>query len=335
MAEMINTITDQNQVRVHLKGADTQSYHEAFKEAIGGEINDNIYELKQGRTSVRSVYYTIAPGFELSISNSIYPKNVEVIKHSNNNPDIFYFSLINDGSIKHSFNNKEKTFEASSTAGVFINNGLFPVKAYIPAKKKLKSVDFKVTRQALEKMIPESVDIVQTLFRNNEPKGYHTSLPIELNTLLEDMFRFKKSEFGKKPLVMARGLELFTLLIRSVRNLVGQKELNGLHIDDHRRILKIKERLLSSFHEKIIVEKIAVEHGISESKLKRDFKALFNNSVYQFYTEAKMNEAFHRLKSGKYTVMEVGYDLGYNSLSKFSQMFKKLKGINPSEVMPV
>jgi YesN/AraC family two-component response regulator len=31
--------------------------------------------------------------------------------------------------------------------------------------------------------------------------------------------------------------------------------------------------------------------------------------------------------------MEVGYDLGYQNLSKFSEMFKKVKGIPPSEVI--
>ncbi|MCG8581409.1 MAG: helix-turn-helix domain-containing protein [Bacteroidales bacterium] len=48
-----------------------------------------------------------------------------------------------------------------------------------------------------------------------------------------------------------------------------------------------------------------------------------------------MDEAYRRLKTGQYSVTEVGYDMGYNSLSKFSEMFKKVKGINPKEVIPV
>lgn len=322
-------------VVVHLKEGNASNYHEAFKKDFGGEIKGNVFEFKQGRTHVRSVAYPIIPGFEIMISNSIYTKNIEMIRQPDDNPDLFHFYLINEGSIEQNFNNEEKQFEAGTTAGVFINNGLFPMHAHFPAFQRLKSVGFKITTQAIERMMPEAIEIMQTLFKDEEPLGYHTSLPIELDSLLNDMFRFKKSEFGKIPLVVARGLELFTLLMRSVKELVDKDELNGLHVDDYERLLKIRDQLLSSFDQKIIVEDIALEHGISVSKLKRDFKTLFDTSVYQFYTQAKMDEAYHRLQTGKYSVMEVGYDMGYNNLSKFSQMFKKLKGINPKEVKPL
>ena len=54
---------------------------------------------------------------------------------------------------------------------------------------------------------------------------------------------------------------------------------------------------------------------------------------HAFYNQARMDEAYRRLKSGRYSVSEVGYDMGYSSLSKFSSMFKKLKGILPNEVV--
>lgn len=47
-----------------------------------------------------------------------------------------------------------------------------------------------------------------------------------------------------------------------------------------------------------------------------------------------MDEAYRRLNSGKYSVTEVGYDLGYSNLSKFSEMFKRMKGIPPSQALP-
>ena len=120
-----------------------------------------------------------------------------------------------------------------------------------------------------------------------------------------------------------------------MKKLVDKDELNGLHIDDYERLLKIKERLLMSFEQKISIEELANDFGVSLSKLKRDFKTLFDTSVYQFYTQAKMDEAYRRLKTGEFSVSEVGYDLGYQNISKFSQMFKKVKGINPKEVVAV
>ncbi len=100
-------------------------------------------------------------------------------------------------------------------------------------------------------------------------------------------------------------------------------------------LMRIKKHLLDSLTDTINVEAIAEEFAISVSKLNRDFKALFDMTIYKFYTHAKMDEAYRRLQSGQYSVTEVGYDLGYNSLSKFSEMFKKVKGINPKEVVPL
>ena len=95
----------------------------------------------------------------------------------------------------------------------------------------------------------------------------------------------------------------------------------------------LKERLTSNLEEKFTIESLAEDFGVSSSKLKRDFKQLYDTSIYHFHTLAKMDEAFRRLKTGEYSVSEVGYDMGYQNLSKFSEMFKKIKGISPKEVI--
>ncbi|MBR8534094.1 helix-turn-helix transcriptional regulator [Carboxylicivirga sediminis] len=106
------------------------------------------------------------------------------------------------------------------------------------------------------------------------------------------------------------------------------------HPYENNRLLLIKKEIETQIESKISIEELASQFAISVSKLQRDFKTLFNSSVYQFFTHAKMDEAYRRLKTGRYSVMEVGYDLGYSNLSKFSQMFKKIKGVSPKDVIP-
>lgn len=111
------------------------------------------------------------------------------------------------------------------------------------------------------------------------------------------------------------------------------KQLNGLHADDYHRLQRIRKKIQSSLEEGIKPEALAEEFGINVSKLKRDFKPLFDSSVYQFFTHCRMDEAYRRLKTGEFSVMEVGYDLGYSNLSKFSEMFKKVKGVSPKDIV--
>lgn len=279
--------------------------------------------------------YPVLPGFEFTTTVAHHKNTILVEREPDNNPDLVYINLIKQGKFTRDYNNQEVEVEAGSSKGVFIYNGLFSMNITHAANTRLETISYTLSKTALLRFLPEAAGIYDSLFGSKEPVAYHTSLPLELDALVEDIFHFKKSEFGRIPLVVARSLELFTVLMNNVKKLVDTDELQGLHIDDYNRLLKIKDHLLSSFDQRISVEELASEFSISVSKLKRDFKTLFDTSVYQFYTHAKMDEAYRRLKSGEFSVMEVGYDLGYQNLSKFSQMFKKVKGINPKEVLPV
>lgn len=318
-----------------VKEGESKNYFEAMLRDFGGEVSGNTYEMAQGRTRIRMTSYPILPEFEIATTVAKHDNAVIVEREPDDNPERIYFNVIKEGNLIRDYNNQELYAEAGSSKGVFIYNGLFPMTIKHPNNTTLETVSYSITKKALMRLLPEAEEIYNSLFGTNEPVAYHTKLPLEMDALVEDIFHFKKSEFGKIPLVVARALELFTLLMRNVKKLVDKDELQGLHVDDYQRLLNIKDQLLSSFDQKVSVEEIASDFGISVSKLKRDFKTLFDTSVYQFYTNAKMDEAYRRLQSGEFSVMEVGYDLGYQNLSKFSQMFKKVKGINPKEVVPL
>lgn len=320
---------------LRIKEGQSKNYIEALMEAFGGKITGNTYEFNQGRTNIRMTSYPILPEFEIATTVATHHQAVIVERESDNDPNLVHINLIRKGSLTRDYNGKETHLEAGAIKGVFIYNGLFPMTIKHPAGTTLETINYNITKTALLRLLPEAEETFDSLFGSKEPVAYHTNLPVEFETFVEDIFHFKKSEFGRIPLVVSRGLELFTLLMKNVKKMVDKDELHGLHNDDYKRLLRIKEQLTSSFDQRISVENLANEFGISVSKLKRDFKTLFDTSVYQFYTHAKMDEAYRLLQTGEYSVMEVGYDLGYTNLSKFSQMFKKVKGINPKEVLPV
>ncbi len=77
---------------------------------------------------------------------------------------------------------------------------------------------------------------------------------------------------------------------------------------------------------------IAKETGISETKLKSEFKDVFGKTLFQYYSESQMEVAEDMLKSGQQSVKSIAYSLGYTHPGKFSVAFKKIKGISPSEI---
>lgn len=318
---------------IEIKEGPARNYIEALHQRFGGQVTSDTYSINITTLALHLTSYEIFKGIELVVTEGIYNKTMEARRIPDDDPDYIHINVFKEGQLTQHYSSKQELVEAGTTKGVFAHNGMFPLVAEFPANRNFKSIGFKFRKEALMKLMPEAIDTYENLFGEHKPITYHTSLPKEIERMTDDIFYFRESEFGNRSLVMARGLEAFTALWIMAKNHVVADDLNGLHADDYKRLLSIKEKLLSSFEQKIVIEDIAIEYGISVSKLKRDFKTLYDCSIYQFYTHAKMDEAYRRLKSGDYSVMEVGYDLGYQNLSKFSSMFKKVKGISPKEVL--
>jgi AraC-like DNA-binding protein len=324
---------DPDTSRLNLQEGEAMNYFLALQEVFGGEVSTHAYGVENATSRIRMNSYPAEPGMEIILTEAWFDSDLAMSREPDRNREYVHIYLVLEGTFNQSFKKSEVTVEAGTLKGAFAYNGLFHMNVLYPARQGLRSVAIKIHRESLETLLPEALDLFTSLFSDPEGVAYHARIPAELEKLCLEMFHFRDADFGSRSLVVARGMEALVILFDTIRKMRKNRELNGLHEDDFSRLQRIKNHILGHLDERISLEKLASEFGISVSKLKRDFKSLFDSSVYQFYTYARMDEAYRRLKSGKYSVMEVGYDLGYQNLSKFSEMFKKTKGISPSEVI--
>ncbi|MBR8534079.1 helix-turn-helix transcriptional regulator [Carboxylicivirga sediminis] len=308
------------------------NYIKALYEHFGGKYKDNHYHFRNTKTQIHAAIQYIADGIEIGIMDAIHYEPILLERVPDGNPDYLHLIIIHTGEFSQSYNNQHQHLEADSAKGIFFYNGMFPLVAEFPANMPYRSIAYKFKKEALKHLIPEALPQISKMYQTQGGLAYHIPTTSEVNQLVDDIFHYHKGGFGTSALIKARAIEAFAITLK-VMEQMDDDELNGLHIDDYNRLMRIKKHLQESFAGTINVEAIAEEFAISISKLNRDFKALFNTTIYKFYTHAKMDEAYRRLQSGQYSVTEVGYDLGYNSLSKFSEMFKKVKGISPSDVV--
>lgn len=80
------------------------------------------------------------------------------------------------------------------------------------------------------------------------------------------------------------------------------------------------------------IEKVARKVGISPTKLKNDFKAMHNTTLYQYFSARQMKAAHELLLQKEYSVKEVATFFGYENASKFSAKFQKELDVLPSQV---
>ena len=70
---------------------------------------------------------------------------------------------------------------------------------------------------------------------------------------------------------------------------------------------------------------------MSVSWFQRSFKQIVNYSPMQYILTIRMNNAASLLESTDYSMAEISAIVGYDNPLYFSRLFKKQKGVSPSE----
>jgi transcriptional regulator GlxA family with amidase domain len=103
----------------------------------------------------------------------------------------------------------------------------------------------------------------------------------------------------------------------------GQK----LHEDED--IVKAQEFIETNYQEKITVDELCDKLGIGRRTFERRFKKATNNSVVEYMQRVKIEAAKKQLETGRKTVSEVMYDVGYTDTKAFRDVFKKITSMSP------
>lgn len=104
---------------------------------------------------------------------------------------------------------------------------------------------------------------------------------------------------------------------------VGQKT----HGDSE--ILQAQEFIEEQYRNKISVEEITRRIGIGRRTFERRFKKATSNTVVEYMQRVKVEAAKKQLESGRKTVSEVMFEVGYTDTKAFRDVFKKVTGLSP------
>ena len=94
---------------------------------------------------------------------------------------------------------------------------------------------------------------------------------------------------------------------------------------------KILEYINNMICEPITIEELCGKFSISRSSLQTFFKNNLNTSPKKYINELKLSKSKQLIKENKYTISEIAFMLGFNSVHYFSRAFTQFYEINPSE----
>lgn len=99
---------------------------------------------------------------------------------------------------------------------------------------------------------------------------------------------------------------------------------------DRERILFARDYLIQHIGNPPSLPTLARIAGLNEFKLKRGFREMFNNSLFGYLAEYRLEQARHQLLDTQKSITEIAFDLGYSSPQHFSTAFRKRFGVAPT-----
>jgi AraC-like DNA-binding protein len=104
--------------------------------------------------------------------------------------------------------------------------------------------------------------------------------------------------------------------------------------DDIVRIKQVESLLLEDFSMPApSLDHLARIAAMSSSKLKAVFKEIYGMPIFQYYQKQRMQKAKAMLLSKKYSVNQVGSEVGYSNLVNFNKAFEKTFQQLPNELI--
>ena len=100
---------------------------------------------------------------------------------------------------------------------------------------------------------------------------------------------------------------------------------------DSRRVLKVKEYILTHINDNLRLEQLSDLVGMTPTAFSRYFKLHTGKNLSEYIVDIRLGHAARRLVDTTDSVSEICWDCGFNTLSNFNRLFRKRKGCNPTE----
>lgn len=98
---------------------------------------------------------------------------------------------------------------------------------------------------------------------------------------------------------------------------------------DDNEILKAQDYIEKHYQQKLTVDELAGKISIGRRTFERRFKKATSNTVVTYIQRVKIEAAKKQLETGRKTVNEVMYDVGYTDTKAFRDVFTKITGMSP------
>ncbi|MCF0075560.1 AraC family transcriptional regulator [Dyadobacter sp. CY261] len=304
----------------------------SFARHIRAEVHDNVLEIPKhlGHGYIRQIVF--GPDFEVTLhhfqlkEDLIIRRNASAI--ASDLITVFFYS--NDEPLAITYNNNPQVqFSARGNSAIQVTSNDLSSVICFPAQRLINYMVIAIRPDSLKEFI--SIDkpssVLETITGNGSSFLFFENMSAETKLLLKNMIAINMGDMLSNFYVRIKVQELlyhvfYKLSLREHAN-------QAINSADISRLLYIRDEIVRDLSKPPVLRELSQIAAMSETKLKSLFKQTYGTTIYNYFQQARMEEAAFLLKKGKRSVAQVGYDIGFTNLSHFSRLFERHYGQNP------
>jgi AraC-like DNA-binding protein len=299
---------------------------------LGVDIVDDSFQIppEQGKgyfTQLKFCDDIIITFYDLQLN----AESTVIRKKSENDSIIPIVCWLTDSGIQQELNSERKKIGKSTPNGIFMPANSLETRYTLPKNEPIKNITVFITKDWLRNNIKEQNNFLNKVVLSNENYFIFEETAYDISEVLlkmEHALNNMEMPLAKVSLY-ANTLNLLHLFLHKIVNRPTERQSVNINPREIEILFKVKAWLINEYFAIPSTHSLAQKCGISIRKLQRLFRQVFGKSIYQFAMEVKMNEAKKMLATKKFSVSEVGHNVGYSNLSHFTLKFKETFGISP------
>lgn len=234
-------------------------------------------------------------------------------------------------------NNSLET-KTSNFTSVMLTSSMFDLVFNAKKGTRFNGLNFIMNKEWLYKNlgVTSSDEVLQSYLANNSQKISSEVLTFEYKKLWQDIIDVAKTDtYLKEVSIQNRCMLLIELFLLNMHKklLNATNTIKQLHREDINRMMEAERFLCKDLlSAPPSLKAIARNFKISEAKLKKDFKELYNVAPHQHFQKKRMQAAKELLVLNKYSIKQIANEFGFSNQNNFTIAFKKEFGILPSQL---
>lgn len=142
---------------------------------------------------------------------------------------------------------------------------------------------------------------------------------------------FNTREIGYELSIKSHLYQLLALLVRKYVASLTEIDDYRLRLRDLERLAPVFRHIDDHYQDKLTVQQLADQTGLSRFHFSRLFKQLTDKSLIEYINLIRINKSEQLLRKTRMNISEIALATGFNDIYYFSRTFKKLKKVSPSD----